>query len=137
MRYFLAGLGIGFGTALLIAPQSGAEARGRIRRTIGGAGRRLRSSLPFDEVRERIFGLADSAHETTGASDAENRSDITELLNKISKEDLLSVHGIGPVLAERVIRYRPYRSEREILEKDVLNEQTFRNLKRELRNLAS
>jgi DNA uptake protein ComE-like DNA-binding protein len=59
--------------------------------------------------------------------------DIATLLNEVSKDDLIAVSGIDEVLAERIIGNRPYRRERELLEKDLISESTFQTLREELR----
>ena len=131
----LAGLGIGFAAAVLLAPKSGAELRNQLNDGVRGGLDRLRNLVPEDFLRraqeigrdalDRVSDLAPNVARRSG-------DDIADILNNVSKDDLIAVKGIGPVLADRIIRHRPYQSDREILDNDVLPESTFRALKQEL-----
>lgn len=133
--YLLAGLGVGFAAAVLLAPKSGAELRARLNDGVRGGLDRLRNLVPEDFLRraedlgrdalDRVSDLAPNVPRRSG-------EDIADILNNVSKDDLIAVKGIGPVLADRIIRHRPYQSDREILDNDVLPENTFRALKQEL-----
>jgi len=48
------------------------------------------------------------------------------------REALIAVHGIGPVLADRIIQNRLYKKAHEAVEKGILPESTFVELRREL-----
>ena len=133
--YLLAGLGIGFAAAVLLAPKSGAELRNQLNDGVRGGLDRLRNLVPKDFLRraedlgrDAINRVSDLAPNLAGRSG----DDIADILNNVSKDDLIAVKGIGPVLADRIIRHRPYQSDREILANDVLPESTFRALKQEL-----
>ena len=53
-------------------------------------------------------------------------------LNRVSREELLAVYGIGPVLADRILLGRPYISDYDVVERNILNETTFAQLRRQL-----
>ena len=53
-------------------------------------------------------------------------------LNQVTREELLAVYGIGPVLAQRVVDGRPYGHDREVVERGILTEQTFEQLRRQV-----
>jgi competence protein ComEA len=55
-----------------------------------------------------------------------------EALNTVARDELMAVHGIGEVLADRIIKHRPYKKAYEVVEKGILSESTFVQLRREL-----
>jgi len=57
---------------------------------------------------------------------------VADVLNTATEEQLLSVYGIGPALAQQIILGRPYSSARELLERKIISANTFDNLRREL-----
>lgn len=137
--YLLAGFGIGFAAAMLLAPKSGAELRNQWNEGLRGGLDRLKNLVPEDLFRraedlgrEAVDYVSERASEFTPDRSARSTADIADMLNNVSKDELIAVKGIGPVLADRIIRHRPYKSDREILDHDVLPESTFRALKQEL-----
>jgi DNA uptake protein ComE-like DNA-binding protein len=149
MKAFLTGLGIGVGLAVLFAPEKGESARSKVRERMSEWSDSL--SQQIDRTKDAIAKHADRF--STGGSRADdsqvsqeqsqnrslkkkpgrsvNRVD-GDLINTISKDELLSVHGIGPVLADRIISGRPYASRDELIERRVLSQNTFEELEREL-----
>jgi DNA uptake protein ComE-like DNA-binding protein len=133
----------------LFAPENGKSARNRIRGRISEWSDILSQKL--DRTKDAIAKHADGF--STGSSRADdsqvrqeqsqNRSlkkkpggsgnpTDSDLINTISKDELLRVHGIGPVLADRIISGRPYASRLELIERRVLSQNTFEELEREL-----
>ncbi len=53
------------------------------------------------------------------------------LLNTGSREELMKVRGIGPVLADRIIRARPFTSTEQVAESGVLPAKILEELRRE------
>jgi gas vesicle protein len=152
---FLLGAGIGFAAAVLLAPKRGAELRSQFsdvgrdsfERVRGFADDLRQRFVPermqdqvsdvFEQARSRAEDLVSRAKRTVsshaaGATQASSGRDISDLLNNVSKDDLVAVQGIGPVLADRIIHNRPYRGERELLDKDILSQADFDALKRGL-----
>jgi DNA uptake protein ComE-like DNA-binding protein len=144
MKAFLTGLGIGVGLAVLFAPENGEASRGKVRERINEWSDTLFQQI--DRTKDAIAKQGDRF--LTGGSQGQeeqraNRS-VTkmprrdshrsngDLINTISKEELLSVYGIGPVLADRIISGRPYASRHELIERRVLSQNTFEELEREL-----
>lgn len=121
----LAGIGVGFAVAMLFAPKGGPELRQQVvdlaRNNLG----RLRHQLTSLMSRTASFP-------ETGTAEGIAGTDIANLLNEAAKDDLVAVKGIGPVLADRIIGNRPYTTEKELLEKNVIPVTVFRALKREL-----
>jgi gas vesicle protein len=136
--YLLAGFGIGFAAAMLLAPKSGTELRNQLNDGLRGGLDRLKNLVPEDLFRraedlgrEAVDYVSERTSDLT-PDRAPSGDDIADMLNNVSKDELIAVKGIGPVLADRIIRHRPYQSDREILDNDVLPESTFRALKQEL-----
>ncbi len=144
MKGFFAGLGAGFALGLVIAPQSGEQTRRRIAEEaedlleagreqardlarrgtdLLGSAREMAGDLP-----EKINAALDDGRQKLQSLTAE------KTLNGVSRDDLLSVYGIGPVLADKILKGRPYRSVDELVERGILPEAALENLKRELLN---
>jgi DNA uptake protein ComE-like DNA-binding protein len=118
MKTFLSGFAIGAGIGMLVAPKPGRELRRQLRT-------RGRSSPPKEPKGEEITSPPDNNRENQTALGGRS-------LNSVSREELLSVYGIGPVLADRIIQNRPYRDAHEVVERGILPESTFAELERDL-----
>lgn len=144
MKAFLTGLGIGVGLAVLFAPENGESTRGKVRERISEWSDTLLEQI--DRTKDAIAKHADR-YSTDGSQAGEEQSENRslkkkpgrsvnrtdgDLINTMSKDELLSVHGIGPVLADRIISGRPYTSRNELIERRVLSQNTFEELEREL-----
>ena len=55
-----------------------------------------------------------------------------EVLNSATRQQLLSVYGIGPVLADRIIQNRPYAAAYDVVEKGIIPESIFVQLRKQL-----
>ena len=146
MKAFLTGLGIGVGLALVFAPERGEVTRGKVRQRIsewpGTVSKRIEwAKNMVAEQADRFHAGARANRGGTGktrgdSEGAKPRQDEAhssgDLINSISKDELLNVYGIGPVLADRIISGRPYSSRRELLERHVISQSTFEELEREL-----
>ena len=49
-------------------------------------------------------------------------------LNSASKEQLMSLEGIGDILAEKIIKGRPFRVKTELVSKNIIPGATFRKI---------
>lgn len=147
MKAFWSGLGIGVGLGLLFAPDSGANTR----RTIQDKFEEWLGASPHDEDAHHDTGArpADSKRKTGSPNArkpptppkkrqgrASTAADDNNAINTIGREQLMAVNGIGPVLADRIISNRPYSSTRELVERGIIGETTFRELQRELKESA-
>lgn len=137
MKSFLAGLGIALAAAMVW--QKRAPTRLRPRRP-----------LPGDRKEEQRSGIAvvpqPSKAEIRAASEpvaapgpaAPARPSpavsgaAEEILNSATRQQLLSVYGIGPVLADRIIQNRPYKAAYEVVEKGIIPESIFVQLRKQL-----
>lgn len=150
MKWFFAGLGAGIAAGIMLAPRSGAETRESIAesaRTAARAGREQLGRIQPEEALNTVREAAGRLGERISEAVDENRERLADLLarasgtdstlNTISRDDLLTVYGIGPVLADRIIQGRPYRSADDLLERGILSPSTVENLKRELLNKRS
>ena len=141
MRNFLAGLGAGIGLGLMVAPQSGPQTRRQLKRSTKSFAKAVQQKSEevqealrdpksiLDATREKGRELANNVRGSVGAEDSDH------LLNTVDREQLIAVYGIGPVLADRIIENRPYRSARELVERGIIPESTFAELRRELPNM--
>jgi gas vesicle protein len=149
MKGFLAGFGFGFGVALLVAPKSGRETRKHIANSAGdvlhaGRDQARRVAAAPGQVLNAVREQASNVGEKLGGVMQQGRERFSELLqrgsgpdaalNNISREELMNVYGIGPVLADRVIGGRPYKSIDDLLERGIIPDATVKQLKRELLN---
>ncbi len=149
MKMFLTGLGVGLGAGLLIAPRSGESTRQQIThgaRRQAQAVKRLAQDphAIVDAGREKVQELGDRVSKAVEQGKEQIRHAGEKLgvgpvvaLNTVSRDELLSVYGIGPVLADRIIEARPYESERAVVERGILSESTFTNLEKELLHKSS
>jgi DNA uptake protein ComE-like DNA-binding protein len=87
-----------------------------------------------------VFGLAQRNHDgaRTRNAGAQGRRERGEnfasraVLNVVSREDLMGVYGIGPVLADRIIANRPYGNDADVVERGIIPEGAFENIRTEL-----
>jgi len=142
MKNFLAGLGIGFGIGILIAPRSGEETREQIRNRAGDLANTVRNRAS-EAVRgsgewlrngqEKLTEFGRQVTETAQAQGEKLKGSISSVvLNSVSREDLLGIYGIGPVLADKIIANRPYTSDRQVVEQGIVPENLFERLQKEL-----
>jgi DNA uptake protein ComE-like DNA-binding protein len=189
MKWFLAGLGIGVGLGVVMAPARGEESRRRLRegavRTWDGMSEEARTTLDqmrssdwarqardvatqarervtdmkreaqqrFDQaataVRERAPGIKDAvdrvasaagvsgnAGQTDSGNGSSQRASLLELLNEGSQDELIAVNGIGPVLALKIVKHRPYKSEQQPLEDNVIPPSAFEALRGHVKRSA-
>ena len=133
MKNFIAGLGLGAVAGLLLAPKRGelirADIRRRVRRIIESASDTAAARMRTGESGTR----AKKSAETVSPSRMEATQEANvEVLNTATRDALIAVRGIGPILAERIIENRPYQHAYEVVEKGILPESIFLQLRREL-----
>ena len=136
MKYFVAGLGVGVGLGVIFAPRPGAETRNSVRRQAS-----RRAAALYDGTCGKASELLSRISRFTGFDMLDSRQSVedklVEILNHATEAELMSVTGIGPATAQRIVRHRPYFSERQVLEERVLRQQTFIHLKEELVETAA
>src|SRR2546430_3726687 len=132
MKALLAGLGFGIVAGLLVAPKRGELIRADLKE---------RAQRAVDSVSEAIASRGETRSLASTTKPFEPRPDSTiegnkggavEVLNSATRDALIGVHGIGQVLADRIIENRPYQKAYEIVEKGIVPESTFVQLRREL-----
>lgn len=64
------------------------------------------------------------------------RASLLELLNDASQDELIAVNGIGPVLALKIVKNRPYKSEEQPLEDNVIPPSAFESLRSHIKEAA-
>lgn len=102
MRNVLVGLGVGVALGMFIAPDSGSNLR--------------------RQLRERTRNLVPASGQNT----------FLGILNSAPREDLVAVYGVGTVIADQIVQNRPYTSEQQVIERNVVPESNFDHLKRQL-----
>ena len=124
MKNLLVGLAIGVPVGMLLGDHWD-EIEPRLRRLIGRDARGV-TTTPGERVAAAVNRVAERAREAAGSRN-ENSMEAGGL-NQVTREELLAVYGIGPVLAQRVLDGHPYGHDREVVERGILNEQTFEQL---------
>jgi DNA uptake protein ComE-like DNA-binding protein len=107
MKAFLAGFGIGTVVGLLFAPQDGAKTR----RVLSEYGSNL-----LDK-----FGDVGKQQPDSAKQNSEGEA-VADVLNTASKQELMSVDGIGKGTAKRIINNRPYETRAEVVQAGVAEE---------------
>ena len=126
---FLFGLGVGFGLGILFAPADGTRTREKLVR------RASRLAHPGDpSVRvDKGSSPTDSSSDASSTSDQQEAPSlddaVVQTLNTAKKDELMSVRGIGDATAKRIIKNRPYTSVDEVIEKEVVPDETLDNVK--------
>jgi DNA uptake protein ComE-like DNA-binding protein len=121
MKHFVVGLSFGVVAGLLVAPKRGELMRADLQR-------RARKAVAVftNASRHSVRKSAQSVRS------AEKKDHATYRLNSASRDDLVAVHGIGEVLAARIIDNRPYERAYDVVERGILPESTFIQLRKEL-----
>jgi DNA uptake protein ComE-like DNA-binding protein len=132
MKTFMAGLGIGVVAGLLVAK------RGELIR----ADLKQKAKRFVDSLSDVLTKRGDSGKSLTSrkkpseslsnAGSPDHEEAAVEVLNTATRDALIAVHGIGQALANRIIENRPYQTAYEVVEKGILAESTFIQLRREL-----
>jgi gas vesicle protein len=129
MKAFLAGLGIGVGLGLVLAPDRGDATRAKIKERVGGWGEGL--SQKVDSAKRAVSDQVDRRSRQEGEQPrSESRKGPSsegkdDAINTLTREELMEVNGIGPVLADRIISGRPYRSHADLVERGILAQSTL------------
>lgn len=143
MKSFLAGLGLGLAAALVYTQRpgrgirqwrgespgpAGSEGRARFPRT-RAAHAAPPTSRPGEAATRPVPASGASRPEPIPVARARNAEDV---LNSATRQQLLSVYGIGPVLADRIIQNRPYAAAYDVVEQGIIPESIFLQLRKQL-----
>ncbi len=124
MKGFVAGLGIGAAIGLLYAPRSGEALRNVLRRSAEESWQGARTGLAGrKQGREGFQPGRENRREPHSREPQEQQSmtgEILPIINEWPQERLMEIHGIGPVLASKIVKNRPYESEEELLQSKEL-----------------
>ncbi len=133
MKALLAGLVTGIGLGVLFAPRRGEQSRRQLRSKAESLGElALGQAGSFGQ--EAVQQARESAAQIKDAvADLATKSGLGPLtvLNTASREELMKIRGIGPVLADRIIRGRPFTSMQQLSERGVLPANVLQELERE------
>jgi DNA uptake protein ComE-like DNA-binding protein len=147
MRRFLAGLAIALAAAIVLqSRRRGGEERilrSREGDKYPGADQRTEvAGQPRPQQQEKgksprvsgptaVVSGAEPARQEQTPSPATGRS-AEDVLNSATRQQLMSVYGIGPVLADRIIQNRPYAAAHDVVEQGIIPENTFVHLRKQL-----
>ena len=145
MKTFLMGLGIGVGLGVLLAPRSGEVSRSKVRERFGSLMKDVKrqAGKAKDAVQETVAAHAQDPYDNksqSGPPFSAKKDQAREVrplsnpdpINVFSREDLMSVSGIGPALADKIISGRPYLSAQELLDREILSQSTLMELEGEI-----
>jgi DNA uptake protein ComE-like DNA-binding protein len=143
MRAFLMGLGVGVGLGMLFAPDRGEITRRKVRGRVSDLADDLERQM--DKAKDGLRKEVERSRRGTQVKDREaalspkkgqaseiRSSESSDPINTLTREELLTVNGIGPVLADNIISNRPYSSPEEVVQRGILSQNTFEELDREL-----
>ena len=96
-------------------------------------------------VKQRTSSLAEQFSDAAGSAVEQMRTAAHSLaskagagtlmlLNTASRDSLLSIYGIAPVLADKIIEGRPYAAARDAVERGMIPESIFNELSRSLKS---
>lgn len=145
MRKLWAGLALAAAAAVVLE-KTWKGAPGRVRRQPnknGGSGEPRAQATGVQEMQEPVRRTEVTAAPGAVAGDRAVRQQPVpkapavapsgaETLNTATRQQLLSVYGIGPVLADRIIQNRPYAAAYDVVEKGIIPESIFVQLKKQL-----
>lgn len=151
MKKLLAGLALAFAAAILLQKRwTGGQGKalpkpdGRENRR--PTGRRADAS-EMQAGPEKTTSRTEMSAASGAAKDTEDRQPQQfgattagrsgeQILNSATRQQLLSVYGIGPVLADRIIQNRPYAAAYDVVEKGIIPESIFVQLRKQLLDQA-
>ena len=151
MRKLLAGLALAVGAAIVLQKSWTGAQREATRQPgepkNGHMGKpRPATTAPRPQPPEQLIRRTESTAEPAPADSKAGRPEPlpqglsktsagrggAEVLNSATRQQLLSVYGIGPVLADRIIQNRPYAAAYDIVEQGIIPESIFAHLKKQL-----
>jgi competence ComEA-like helix-hairpin-helix protein len=108
---FIAGAAVGASTALLMAPTTGTETRSRLKGRLDTA--RQKASETGSRIASRSGEIARQTRERVGVIGQQTQQRMQTMgkinLNQATRDQLISLEGIGPAVADDIIRYREER----------------------------
>ncbi len=137
MKAFLTGFGIGLGIAILFAPESGETTRRKLRHTMNDSTTRLtrQANRAKRAISGQMKGFSNASYrrerEVEKKGTARVDSSQVDSINSVSREQLMTVNGIGPVLAERIISGRPYSSTQDLVDRGIIAQSTLEELRKQ------
>lgn len=155
MKAFLAGLGTGIALGVLYAPKSGNQTREQIRQKAGELAGKAKKQVGkagqfAGSVQEeaRDFGSPTETQDIGSTTKARDFGPQTEeavpaaakvdeglllRLNTASRDELMSISGIGPVTADKIIRGRPYHAAEQLVDRGIVPESVFKEMQKKFR----
>jgi DNA uptake protein ComE-like DNA-binding protein len=142
MKAFLVGVGIGVSFGILLAPDTGERTRTKIRGKLNMWNERFRQQV--DDLKKTVHSQTDQLSRELGEGRQEQNDQNAatqkdesisfadrDLINSLSRDELMTVNGIGPVLADRIIAGRPYSSSSDLVDRRIIAQSTLDEFKRQ------
>ena len=141
MKAFLTGLGLGVGLGILLAPDTGERTRSKVRETFNEWSDRF--SQQVNSVTKTVAAQAGQlSQRMSDSSKEQNDPSLSKKpqsnafadgisINSLSRDELMTVNGIGPVLADRIISGRPYSSARDLVQRGIIAQSTLDEFERQ------
>jgi DNA uptake protein ComE-like DNA-binding protein len=112
------------------------EVANQVRERVPEVVNQVRDRVP-DNIRQAMDRVSDATGigtpEQGNGGDGQARASLLELLNEGTQDELIAVNGIGPVLALKIVQHRPYKSEQQPLEDNVIPPSAFEALRDHLK----
>lgn len=96
-------------------------------------------SPEIKDVVDRVASAAvvsGGAGQTDSGNGHQSRASLLELLNEGTQDELIAVNGIGPVLALKIVKHRPYKSEQQPLDDNIIPPSAFEALRGHIKRSA-
>ena len=137
MKAFITGLGIGTLLGIAYAPARGEQTRSKIGGRAQELGQTARARA--QQMREQIERAAETVRKYVPSKSADARNESQSraeesVFNTATRQQLMTVYGVGSTLADRIIEGRPYNSERDVLRRGIVTEVIFNSLRQELQD---
>ena len=141
MKKFLAGLGLALAAAVILTRQGAVRpaarkqpARAKTKGPVpeSGAGLPVRRTEPERKNPPQPIRTASPANAPGPTAASGSSRSAEDVLNSATRQQLLSVYGIGPVLADRIIQHRPYAAAYDVVEQGIIPESLFVQLRKQL-----
>ena len=138
MKAFLAGLGTGIALGVWFAPRSGEETRRQLRERFEDLGDVVQQRTVEFRDRAEELGRRASSVVRDVANDVKQTADniervVLDRLNTGSRDQLMNIHGIGPITADKIIAARPLTAARDIVDRGIVPNAVFQDLLREFK----
>jgi DNA uptake protein ComE-like DNA-binding protein len=129
---------------MLFAPRRGTETRQRVRAKsdeLSGTAKEQLDKLEqhAGNLQSRTSGLGQKAADVREGTRLQERKvagkeeGVLAGLNSASRDELMSINGVGPVTANKIIAGRPFLSAQQVVDRGIMAESTLKEVLRHFR----